>query len=109
MNASRNDLALIAVMRRYFEAKDEANELKLRLETARNESGDEIGRFYDLRTNVLHADDILTWHRLRKEMQELMSHAARWARGGSIEDCDAAKAEDAADAVQLLGIQAVAE
>ncbi|OHV79964.1 hypothetical protein [Ensifer sp. LCM 4579] len=109
MNASRNDLALIAVMRRYFEAKDEANALKLRLEAARNESGDEIGRFYDLRTNAPHAEDILTWHRLRKEMEKLMSHAALWARGGSIEGCDAAKEEDASPTAPLLGVDAVAE
>ncbi|MCA1491348.1 hypothetical protein [Sinorhizobium alkalisoli] len=109
MDASRNDLALIEVMRRYFKAKDEANALKSRLEAARNESGDEIGRFYDLRSNALHAQDILTWHRLRKEMERLMSHAALWARGGNIEGCDAAQEEEASGTAHLLGIHAVAE
>lgn len=85
MNASPNDLALIAVMRRYFSLKEEAGALKKRLEGARKSAGDEIGRFYDPRTNATHADEILAWHRLRREMEELMSLAATWGRGGSIE------------------------
>lgn len=109
LNASRNDLALIAVMRRYFEAKDEANALKRRLEAARNDAGDEIGRFYDPRMNALHAGDILAWHRLRKEMEELMSLAARWGRGGNIEDCHAATDAATAGTVHLLGIHAVTD
>lgn len=85
MNASPNDLALIAVMRRYFSLKEESGALKGRLEAARRSAGDEIDRFYDPRTNATHADDILAWHRLRREMEELMSLAATWGRGGSIE------------------------
>ncbi|MFC0806901.1 MULTISPECIES: hypothetical protein [Sinorhizobium] len=85
VNASPNDLALIAVMRRYFSLKEEAGALKGRLEAARRSAGDEIGRFYDPRTNETHADEILAWHRLRREMEELMSLAATWGRGGSIE------------------------
>lgn len=108
MNVSRNDLALIAVMRRYFEAKDGANALKGRLEAARKEAGDEIGRFYDPRMNALYAEDILAWHRLRKEMEELMSLAVRWGGGGTIEDWHAAD-EPAAGTVHLLGIHALAD
>lgn len=95
MNASPNDLALIAVMRRYFLLKDEANALKARLEAARKSTGDEIGRFYDPRTNAAHAEDLLTWHRLRKEMEELMGLAATWGRGGNIEECAFATAAGA--------------
>ncbi|WEX74210.1 hypothetical protein PYH37_001601 [Sinorhizobium numidicum] len=85
MTASPNDLALIAVMRRYFVVKDEVNALKRRLEAVRNDSGEEISRFYDPRANAPHAEDILAWHQLRKEMEELMSLASTWGRGGSIE------------------------
>ncbi|WP_046117585.1 hypothetical protein [Ensifer aridi] len=92
LNATANDLALIAVMRRYFQLKDESNALKGRLEAARKDAGDEIGRFYDPRTNVPHAEDLLAWHRLRKEMEELMSLAASWGRGASIEGCAVAAA-----------------
>ncbi|YCI05466.1 hypothetical protein M1D34_18765 [Ensifer sp. D2-11] len=92
VNASPNDLALIAVMRRYFSLKEESGALKGRLEAARRSAGDEIDRFYDPRTNATHADDILAWHRLRREMEELMSLAATWGRGGSIEGSPVAAA-----------------
>ena len=108
LDASRNDFALIAVMRRYFEAKDVANALKERLEATRKEAGDEIGRFYDPRRNALHAEDILAWHQLRKEMDELMSLATRWGRGGNIEDCHVADVP-AANAVGFLGAHAAAD
>ncbi len=85
LNTSPNDLALIAVMRRYFSLKEEAGALKARLEDARKAAGDEIDRFYDPRRNAPHAEDILVWHRLRREMDELMSLAATWGRGGSID------------------------
>ncbi|APG94993.1 hypothetical protein [Sinorhizobium americanum] len=114
MNASPNDLALIAVMRRYFQLKDEANALKQRLEAARRDAGEEITRFYDPRLNAHHADDILAWHRLRKEQEELMSLAARWGRGGSIEDYPVeteapAKTEAPAETVHMLGIHALTD
>lgn len=96
MNASRNDLALIAVMRRYFLLKEELGALKGRLEAARRSAGDEIDHFYDPRTNATHADDILAWHRLRREMEELMSLAATWGRGGSIEGSPLAAADEPA-------------
>ncbi|OAP39896.1 hypothetical protein AU381_10130 [Sinorhizobium glycinis] len=108
MNASPNDLALIAVMRRYFLVKDEANALKQRLEAARKDAGEEITRFYDPRLNTPHADEIMTWHRLRREQEELMSLAARWGRGGSIEDCHV-EVEPPAETVHLLGIHAVTD
>lgn len=85
LNVSPNDLALVAVMRRYFLVKDEVNDLKGRLEAARKEVAEEISRFYDPRVNVAHAEDILAWHHLRREMDELMSVAATWGRGGNIE------------------------
>lgn len=106
MNASPNDLALIAVMRRYFLVKDETNALKQRLEAARKDAGEEIDRFYDPRLNASHADDILAWHRLRKEQEELMSLAAQWGRGGSIEAFHIAT-EAPAETVQMLGIHAL--
>ncbi len=96
MNASRNDLALIAVMRRYFLLKEESGALKGRLEAARRSACDEIDHFYDPRTNATHADDILAWHRLRREMEELMSLAATWGRGGSIEGSPLAAADEPA-------------
>ncbi|GEC41672.1 hypothetical protein JOH52_004375 [Sinorhizobium meliloti] len=96
MNASRNDLALIAVMRRYFLLKEESGALKGRLEAARRSAGDEIDHFYDPRTNATHADDILAWHRLRREMEELMSLAGTWGRGGSIEGSPLAAADEPA-------------
>lgn len=111
MDVSENDLALIASMRRYFEAKHEADVLKRRLEAARNDAGEEIGRFYDPRLNSLHAEDILAWHRLRKEMEELMGLAARWGRGGNIEESKGSPATEtaAAGTVHLLGIHAVTD
>lgn len=94
MNASPNDLALIAVMRRYFSLKEEASALKGRLEDARKAAGDEIDRFYDPRRNAPHAEDILVSHRLRREMEELMSLAATWGRGGSIDAFAPAPADE---------------
>ncbi|MCA1404170.1 hypothetical protein I6F26_15910 [Ensifer sp. IC3342] len=85
MSVNPNDIALLAVMRRYFLVKDEVNVLKARLEAARKDSAEEISRFYDPRTNATHAEDILAWHQLRKEMDELMNLAATWGRGGNIE------------------------
>ncbi len=96
MNASPNDLALLAVMRRYFSLKEEASALKGRLEAARRSAGDEIDRFYDPRRNAPHAEDILAWHRLRREMEELMSLAATWGKGGSIDGCAWAAAAEPA-------------
>ncbi|WP_018237147.1 hypothetical protein [Ensifer sp. BR816] len=103
MNASPNDLALIAVMRRYFLVKDESNAMKQRLESARKDAGEEIDRFYDPRLNTSHANDILAWHVLRKEQEELMSLAARWGSGGSIEDCHV-EVESPTETVHMLGI-----
>ncbi|AFL50002.1 hypothetical protein USDA257_c14120 [Sinorhizobium fredii USDA 257] len=108
LNASPNDLALIAVMRRYFLLKDEANALKQRMEAARKDAGEGIDRFYDPRLNAAHADDILAWHRLRKEQEELMNLAARWGRGGSIEDYPV-ETERPAETVHMLGIHAVTD
>lgn len=85
LSVNPNDLALLAVMRRYFLVKDEVNVLKARLEAARKDVAEEISHFYDPRTNAIHAEDILAWHKLRKEMDELMSLAAIWGRGGNIE------------------------
>ncbi|MEY9784353.1 hypothetical protein [Sinorhizobium fredii] len=108
MNASPNDLALIAVMRRYFLVKDETNALKRRLEAARKDAGEEIDRFYDPRLNAPHADDILAWHWLRKEQEELMSLAAQWGRGGNIEACHI-EMPAPAETVQMLGIHALTD
>jgi hypothetical protein len=108
LNASPNDLALIAVMRRYFLVKDESNAMKQRLETARKDAGEEIDRFYDPRLNASHANDILAWHVLRKEQEELMSLAARWGRGGNIEDRQV-EIERPAETVHMLGIHSMTD
>lgn len=109
MDISRNDLALISVMRRYFEVKDEVDVLKRQLEAARQSAGEEIGRFYDPRVNALHANDILAWHRQRKEMEELMSLAANWGKGGNIEEWDAPAHAQETGTVHMLGIHAVTD
>ena len=78
MNASDRDL--IEVMKRYFAVKAEVEEMKLRLEAARRESGEEINAFYNPRSNLSHAADIIRSHALRQEMARLMDWAEAWGR-----------------------------
>ncbi len=78
MNASDRDL--IEVMKRYFAVKAEVEDLKARLEAARRESGEEIGAFYNPRTNRDHAPDIIRSHALRQELTRLMDWAEAWGR-----------------------------
>ncbi|MCA1443007.1 hypothetical protein I6F07_22825 [Ensifer sp. IC4062] len=105
MSVNPNDLALLAVMRRYFLVKDEVNVLKARLEAARKDSAEEINRFYDPRTNATYAEEILAWHQLRKEMDELMSLAATWGRGGNIETQPLALEATAAKVIPFPDVQ----
>jgi hypothetical protein len=58
METSAGDRDLVEVMKRYFAVKAEVEEVKLRLEAARRESGEEIDNFYNPRTNQNHAADI---------------------------------------------------
>lgn len=78
MNASDRDL--IEVMKRYFAVKAEVEEVKSRLEAARRDSGEEIGAFYNPRTNIDHAADIIRSHVLRQELARLMDWAEAWGR-----------------------------
>lgn len=84
MEISDNDLHLIQVMKRYFEVKAEASTLKVQLEAARVAAGGEIRAFYDPRSNLIHAHDILRQHALRSELKHLMDRAEIWSRGGAI-------------------------
>lgn len=92
-----SDRDLIDVMKRYFMAKAEAGELKVRLEAARRVAGEEIDRFYDPRSNPDHAADLLRSHALRQEMVSLMQRAEDWAKAG--ETLERAGFEPRADAL----------
>ena len=78
MNASDRDL--IEVMKRYFAVKAEVEDVKARLEAARRESGEEIIVFYNPRTNIDHAPDIIRSHALKQELARLMDWAEGWGR-----------------------------
>lgn len=80
METSAHDRDLVEVMKRYFAVKAEVEEMKFRLEAARRESGEEIGTFYNPRTNQNHAADIIRSHVLRQEMARLMDWAEAWGR-----------------------------
>ncbi|MGN6776195.1 hypothetical protein [Rhizobium sp.] len=80
METSAGDRDLVEVMKRYFAVKAEVEEIKLRLETARRESGEEIEAFYNPRSNLSHAADIIRSHALKQEMARLMEWAEAWGR-----------------------------
>ena len=80
MKTSAGDRDLVEVMKRYFAVKAEVEEMKLRLEAARRESGEEINAFYNPRSNLSHAADIIRSHALRQEMARLMDWAEAWGR-----------------------------
>ncbi len=80
MEISAGDRDLVEVMRRYFAVKAEVEDVKLRLEAARRESGEEIDAFYNPRRNQKHAADIIRSHALRQEMARLMDWAEAWGR-----------------------------
>ena len=80
METSAGDRDLVEVMKRYFAVKAEVEEMKLRLEAARRESGEEINAFYNPRSNLSHAADIIRSHALRQEMARLMDWAEAWGR-----------------------------
>lgn len=94
-----SDRDLIDVMKRYFMAKAEAGELKVRLEAARRAAGEEIDGFYDPRSNPDHAADILRSHALRQEMVSLMQRAEDWAKAQ--EALERAGLEATADAMDV--------
>ncbi|ENN85246.1 hypothetical protein RHSP_54728 [Rhizobium freirei PRF 81] len=80
METNASDRDLVEVMKRYFAVKAEVEEVKSRLEAARQESGEEIGAFYNPRTNLNHAADIVRSHALKQEMARLMDWAEAWGR-----------------------------
>ncbi|WP_113400100.1 hypothetical protein [Rhizobium sp. SYY.PMSO] len=80
METNASDHDLIEVMKRYFAVKAEVEEVKSRLETARRSNGEEIAAFYDPRTNLDHAADIIRSHALKQEMVRLMNWAEAWGR-----------------------------
>ncbi len=80
METSAGDRDLVEVMKRYFAVKAEVEEMKLRLEAARRESGEEIDAFYNPRSNLSHAADIIRSHALKQEMARLMDWAEAWGR-----------------------------
>lgn len=80
METSAGDRDLIEVMKRYFAVKAEVEEMKRRLEAARRESGEEIDAFYNPRSNLSHAADIIRSHALKQEMARLMDWAEAWGR-----------------------------
>lgn len=84
MNASDRDL--VEVMKRYFAVKAEVEDVKSRLEAARRESGEEIGEFYNPRTNIDHAADLLRSHSLKQELVRLMDWAEAWGRQSLVAD-----------------------
>ncbi|GAC1043490.1 hypothetical protein [Rhizobium sp. No.120] len=80
METSAGDRDLVEVMKRYFAVKVEVEDMKLRLEAARRESGEEIDVFYNPRTNQNYAADIIRSHALKQEMVRLMNWAEAWGR-----------------------------
>lgn len=80
MKTKARDRELIDVMRRYFVAKAELAVLRASLEQARRAAGQDIGRFYDPRSNAVYADDILRSHTLNADMHSLMRRAEAWGR-----------------------------
>jgi len=80
MEISAGDRDLVEVMKRYFAVKAEVEEMTLRLEAARRESGEAIDAFYNPRSNLSHAADIIRSHALRQEMARLMDWAEAWGR-----------------------------
>lgn len=80
MEMSASDRDLIEVMKRYFAVKAEVEDVKSRLEAARRESGAEIAVFYNPRSNINHAPDIIRSHVLKQELARLMDWAEAWGR-----------------------------
>lgn len=72
-----HDLPLIDVMRLYFETRDAARALRLRLETQRREMGVSVTGFYDPRANPVYAEDILRHLELRQRQADLLALAER--------------------------------
>ncbi|MFS8046420.1 hypothetical protein [Rhizobium sp. BR 314] len=80
MEMNARDRDLVEVMKRYFAVKAEVEDVKIRLEAARRESGEEIEVFYNPRINIDHATDILHSHSLKQELARLMDWAEAWGR-----------------------------
>ncbi|MBB4009839.1 hypothetical protein [Allorhizobium taibaishanense] len=70
-----HDFPLVDVMRLYFETRDAARALRLRLETQRREMGVPVAEFYDPRANPVYAADILRHLDLRQKQADLLALA----------------------------------
>lgn len=86
MDLYTNERELVAVMKRYFATKIEAETMKARLETARQMTDETVAVFYDPRRNLIHASDILHWHRLKREMASLIGQAETLGRAAFAAD-----------------------
>ncbi|RCW27320.1 hypothetical protein DFR48_103283 [Ciceribacter lividus] len=84
MDISQDDVALIRVMKHYFETKAEVGALKAQLETARRAAGTEVAVFYDPRCNLEYAEAIVRQEQLKRDMLRLMDCAEAWGRGEAI-------------------------
>ena len=68
-------------MRRYFAIKEELTGSKSPLEETRKMAEIDVGKFYHVRSNSEHAEQVIRTVALKKEMDFLMDLAEAWARG----------------------------
>ncbi|MVA25794.1 hypothetical protein V6582_23025 [Agrobacterium vitis] len=74
---------LADIMRQFFETRDAARALRVRLETQRREMGVSVAAFYDPRSNPVYAADILRHLDLRQNQANLLEAAERKVTGQS--------------------------
>ncbi|MUO78897.1 hypothetical protein GOZ78_15490 [Agrobacterium vitis] len=79
---------LADIMRQFFEARDAARALRVRLETQRREMGVSVAAFYDPRSNPVYAADILRHLDLRQSQADLLQAAERKVTGPSATEND---------------------
>ncbi|BCH66260.1 hypothetical protein RvVAT039_34760 [Agrobacterium vitis] len=79
---------LADIMRQFFEVRDAARALRVRLETQRREMGVSVAAFYDPRSNPVYAADILRHLDLRQSQANLLEAAERKVTGPSSPEND---------------------
>ncbi|MGV2126920.1 hypothetical protein ACQZ4Q_16880 [Agrobacterium vitis] len=79
---------LADIMRQFFEVRDAARALRVRLETQRREMGVSVAAFYDPRSNPVYATDILRHLDLRRSQANLLEAAERKVTGPSSTEND---------------------